>query len=96
MEEQGLVTCSAQFGVLPDPQGSATGKLSHTEKGLVGFGAALEVLCKAHGSPDGLKFWFVSEASPNELGCTFSCHLPSAKGGNFAPKGWDQLIKQCL
>lgn len=56
---------------------------------FVGFVAALEVWYEAHSSGDGLNFWLVGEASPNELGCVFSLHLPPAKGGNFSPKGWD-------
>lgn len=65
------------------------GKLSHIKEGFVGFGAALRVPYEAHSSGDGLNFWLVDEASPNELGCMFSYHLPPAKAGHFSPKGWD-------
>lgn len=65
------------------------GKLSHIQEGFVGFGATLKVLYEAHGSGDGLNFWLVDEASPNELGRMVSYHLPPTKGGDFSPKGWD-------
>lgn len=86
-------TRAAQSGVFLHHPGSATGKFSRIKEGSVGLGAAPKLLYEAHSSGGGLDFRLIDEASPNELGCMFSNHLPPAKKkggwGGVSPKPWD-------